>query len=155
MNDSGKMPETTINSIRMEFILIPSGTFRMGGDKKIEQAEDHETPRHVVKFSNSFFMGKYEVTQVQWSVIMDNNPSAFKDDTRPVERVSWNDVQAFILKLNTKEETTKYRLPTEAEWEYAARAGSATSYTFGSDTNKLNQYAWYRNNSGAEIGNNF
>ena len=150
MKDSGKMPDTIINSIRMEFVLIPSGSFRMGGDKKREQAEDHETPRHFVEFSKAFFMGKYEVTQVQWSAIMDNNPSEFKDDVRPVERVSWNDVQAFILKLNTKEETNKYRLPTEAEWEYAARAGSEGSYTFGSDTNILSQYAWYRNNSGGE-----
>ena len=150
MNDSGKMPDTTINSISMEFVLIPPGSFRMGGDKKLEQAEDHETPRHFVKFSNAFFMGKYEVTQAQWSAIMDNNPSAFKDDTRPVERVSWNDVQAFVLKLNTKEETNKYRLPSEAEWEYAARAGSESSYTFGSDTSILSQYAWYRNNSGGE-----
>ena len=150
MNDSEKMPDTTINSIRMEFILIPPGSYRMGGDKKLEQAEDHETPRHLVKFSKVFFMGKYQVTQAQWSAIMDKNPSEFKDDIRPVERVSWNDLQAFILKLNTKEETNKYRLPTEAEWEYAARAGSESSYTFGSATNILSQHAWYRNNSGGE-----
>jgi len=150
MNDSGKMPDTTTNSIRMEFVLIPAGSFRMGGDKKLEQAEDHENPRHFVKFSKAFFIGKYEVTQAQWSAIMDNNPSEFKDDIRPVERVSWNDVQAFILKLNTKEETDKYRLPTEAEWEYAARSDSESSYTFGGDAYLLSQYAWYRNNSGGE-----
>ena len=132
MNDSGKMPDTTTNSIRMEFVLIPAGSFRMGGDKQLEQAEDHESPRHFVKFSKAFFIGKYEVTRAQWSAIMDNNLSEFKDDIRPVERGSWNDVQAFILKLNTKEENNKYRLPTEAEWEYAARAGSESSYTFGS-----------------------
>ena len=74
----------------------------MGGDKKFEKAEDHETPRHFVKFSKAFFIGKYEVTQAQWSAIMDNNPSEFKDDIRPVERVSWNDIQAFILNLKTK-----------------------------------------------------
>ena len=144
------MPDTIINSIRMEFVLIPSGSFRMGGDKNREQAEDHETPRHFVQFSKAFFMGKYEVTQAQWSAIMDNNPSEFKDNARPVETVSWNDVQAFILKLNTKEETNTYRLPTEAEWEYAARADSESSYAFGSDTNILSQYAWYRNNSGGK-----
>ena len=84
-------------------------------------------------------MGKYEVTQAQWTEIMNHNPSEFKNNIRPVERVSWNDVQAFIQKLNTKEKTNKYRLPTEAEWEYAARAGSENSYSFGSDANKLDQ----------------
>lgn len=150
MNDLGKILDTASNSIGMEFILIPPGTFRMGGDKKLEQAEDHETPRHLVKISIAFFMGKYEVTQSQWSKIMNNNPSEFKDGIRPVERVSWNDVQAFIQKLNTKEKTNKYRLPTEAEWEYAARAGSENSYSFGSDANKLDQYGWYRRNSAGE-----
>jgi len=144
------MPDTKINSIGMEFVLIPSGSFRMGGDKKLEQAEDHEIPRHIVKFSRAFFIGKYEVTQAQWSEMMDNNPSEFKEGMRPVERVSWNDAQIFLQKLNTKEEANNYRLPTEAEWEYAARAGSEDSYTFGSDVSILNQYAWYRNNSGGE-----
>ncbi len=150
MNDSRKMPETTINSIGMELVLIPSGSFRMGGDKKLEQAEDHETPRHLVKISKAFFMGKYEVTQAQWSEMMNNNPSEFKDDIRPVERVSWNDVQVFIQKLNTQEKTSKYRLPTEAEWEYAARAGSEKSYGFRGDANVLSQYAWFRKNSEGE-----
>ena len=101
------MPDTTINSIGMELVLIPPGSFRMGGDKKLEQAEDHETPRHIVKISQTYFLGKYEVTQIQWSEIMNNNPSEFVDDKRPVERVSWNDVKVFIQKLNTKEETNK------------------------------------------------
>jgi len=144
------MPDTTINSIGMELVLIPPGSFRMGGDKKLEQAEDHETPRHIVKISQTYFLGKYEVTQIQWSEIMNNNPSEFVDDKRPVERVSWNDVKVFIQKLNTKEETNKYRLPTEAEWEYAARAGSESSYAFGSDTIMLSQFAWYRKNSGGK-----
>jgi len=148
MNASRNLPDTTMNSIGMELVLIPSGSFRMGGDKRLEQAEDHETPRHMVKISEAFFMGKYEVTQRQWSEIMNNNPSEFLDSTRPVERVSWNDVQVFIRKLNTKEETNKYRLPTEAEWEYSARAGSESAYTFGPDTNLLSQYAWYGKNSG-------
>lgn len=150
MNDSRKMPETTINSIGVELVLIPSGSFRMGGDKKLEQAEDHEIPRHLVKISKAFFMGKYEVTQAQWSEMMNNNPSEFKDDIRPVERVSWNDVQVFIQKLNTQEKTSKYRLPTEAEWEYAARAGSEKSYGFRGDANVLSQYAWFRKNSEGE-----
>ena len=150
MNDSGKLPDTTINCIGMELVLIPSGSFKMGGDKKLEQAEDHETPRHLIKISNAFFMGKYEVTQTQWSQIMKNNPSEFRDDTKPVERVSWNDVQSFIQKLNTLEKTNKYRLPTEAEWEYAVRAGSENAYGFSSNANRLSQYAWHRNNSADE-----
>ena len=141
------MTETTVNRIGMELVLIPAGSFRMGGDKVNEQAEDHENPRHMVKFGGAFLMGKYAVTQMQWSEIMETNPSEFLDDLRPVERVSWHDVQAFIRKLNAKEDTNAYRLPTEAEWEYAARAGSENAYTFGSDTNTLNQYAWYQKNS--------
>jgi formylglycine-generating enzyme required for sulfatase activity len=150
MNDSKQMPDTMTNSINMEFVLIPSGSFRMGGDKVSEQAEDHETPRHIVRFNKEFFMGKYEVTQTQWTAVMDNNPSEFKDDLRPVENISWNDVQAFILKLNSKEENDIYRLPTEAEWEYAARAASESTYPFGGDATMLSQYAWYKNNSGGE-----
>jgi len=141
------MTETITNSIGMELVLIPAGSFRMGGDKKLEQAEDHETPRHIVKISKTFYMGKYEVTQSQWSEIMNNNPSEFKDDIRPVERVSWNDVQEFIQKLNNKEETIKYSLPTEAEWEYAARADTESTYCFSGDIKILSQYAWYRKNS--------
>ena len=141
------MTETITNSIGMELVLIPAGSFRMGGDKKLEQAEDHETPRHIVKISKTFYMGKYEVTQSQWSEIMNNNPSEFKDDIRPVERVSWNDVQEFIQKLNNKEETIKYSLPTEAEWEYAARADTESTYCFSGDIQILSQYAWYRKNS--------
>ena len=141
------MSNTTVNSIGMELVLIPSGSFRMGGDKKLEQAEDHENPRHMVKISKSFLMGKYAVTQQQWSQILDNNPSESIDDTKPVERVSWYDVQMFIEELNKREATDSYRLPTEAEWEYSARAGSESTYTYGRDTNTLSQYAWYRNNS--------
>ena len=147
MNGSENLPNSTANSIGMEFVSIPIGSFKMGGDKILEQAEDHENPIHTVRFKESILMGKYTVTQGQWSEVMKNNPSGFKDDLRPVETISWNDVQAFIKALNNREKTDCYRLPTEAEWEYAARAGSESAYAFGSETSALDQYAWYRKNS--------
>jgi len=136
------------NRIGMQLVLIPAGSFRMGGDKKLEQAEDHETPQHRVTFGREFWIGKYAVTQAQWSALMDDNPSEFSGKDRPVERVSWNDARVFLEKLNAAEDTDAYRLPTEAQWEYAARAGSASAYAFGSETSRLKEYAWYKTNSG-------
>jgi formylglycine-generating enzyme required for sulfatase activity len=83
-----------------------------------------------------------------WEKIMEDNPSHFKGDDRPVENVSWDHVQKFIDKLNTKEGTKKYPLPSEAEWEYAARAGTTKRYSFGDDDSELGDYAWYSDNSG-------
>ena len=147
MNASEKMMETTVNSVGMEFVLIPPGSFKMGGDKTLEQAEDHENPVHVVSFGKPILMGKYNVTQAQWTAVMDSNPSGFADDHRPMESVSWYDVQGFIKALNSRENTESYRLPTEAEWEYAARAGSRKAYTFGSESVRLDEYAWYKKNA--------
>ncbi|NTW63807.1 MAG: formylglycine-generating enzyme family protein, partial [Chlorobiaceae bacterium] len=86
--------------------------------------------------SNAFYLGKYEVTQEQWVAVMGSNPSFFKGDTNPVEQVSWEDAQEFIRRLNQKEGTNAYRLPTEAEWEYAARAGTTTTYWWGNKVEK-------------------
>ena len=141
------MLETIDNRIGMEFVLIPPGSFRMGGDKDLEQAEDHENPRHRVNISKTFYMGKYAVTQREWVEVMNHNPSENRDEVRPVERVSWNDVQGFIQRLNQKEETEAYRLPTEAEWEYAARADTQYAYNFNPNMDALTQYAWFRKNS--------
>jgi formylglycine-generating enzyme required for sulfatase activity len=88
-------------------------------------------------------MGKYEVTQAQWEAVMGNNPSCFKSRDNPVETVSWDMAQEFIKRLNKKEGHARYRLPTEAQWEYAARGGSTSVYSFGDDAGQLRQYAWY------------
>jgi formylglycine-generating enzyme required for sulfatase activity len=143
-----KIPLTYNNSIDMGFVQIPAGDFDMGSPSNEEGRWDNEGPVHQVNISKAFYMSKYEVTQKQWRDVMGSSPSYFKGDDLPVESVSWNDVQDFIKKLNEKEGGNKYRLPSEAEWEYAARAGTATRYSFGDDESKLGDYAWYMVNSG-------
>jgi formylglycine-generating enzyme required for sulfatase activity len=137
------------NSIGMEFVLIPAGEFLMGSDKgKDQDADDDETPQHRVRISKPFYLGKYEVTQALWEAVMGNNPSLFKDRSNPVELVSWDDAQEFIKRLNAREGHNRYRLPTEAEWEYAVRAGTSTDFFWGEDESRLGEYAWYYGNSG-------
>jgi len=137
-----KMHTTSIkNSINMEFVPIPAGEFQMGQNKY-----SYETAVNIVM--KQFYLGKYLVIQKEWRSVMGNDPSCFEGDDRPVECVSWNDVQEYIKKLNTKEDTDKYRLPTEVEWEYACRAGTATRYSFGDADSNLGDYAWYYGNSG-------
>jgi len=97
----------------------------------------------------SFSIGKFEATQREWQAIMGSNPSAFKGDTLPVENVSWNDAQTFVQRLSART-GKRYRLPSEAEWEYAARAGSTGDYSFGSDRSQLGQHAWFNGNSGGQ-----
>jgi formylglycine-generating enzyme required for sulfatase activity len=139
--------KTLVNSIGMEFVLIPAGTFMMGS----EGNESDERPVHRVTISRPFYLGKYEVTQAQWQAVMGSNPSFFRGNpTLPVESVWWTDVREFIRRLNAMERGNKYRLPTEAEWEYAARAGTSTAYSFGNDPKRLGEYAWYKNNSGGK-----
>ena len=136
------------NSIGMKFTHIPAGEFMMRLDEY-----DPEKPVHKVNISKSFDLGTYPVTQREWKAVMGDNPSNFKGDDLPVEQVSWNDVQEFIKKLNKKEGADKYRLPSEAEWEYACRAGTTTRYSFGDDEGKLGDYAWYAENSGSRPPN--
>jgi formylglycine-generating enzyme required for sulfatase activity len=110
--------------------------------------DDDEKPVHRVTISQPFYLGKYEITQAQWEKVIGKNSSKFQGDPNlPVENVSWHDTQDFIKKLNAKEGGNAYRLPTEAEWEYAARAGTTTAYSFGDDPVLLNQYGWYASNS--------
>jgi formylglycine-generating enzyme required for sulfatase activity len=139
--------KTHTNSLGMEFVLIPAGTFMMGADKNFEEAFEDELPRHLVRITEPFYIGKFEVTQSQWVEVMGENPSRIKGRNNPVEQISWFDAKEFSKRLNQKEGHSRYRLPTEAEWEYAARAGSTEAYPFGDDVSKLGEYAWYVQNS--------
>ena len=127
----------------IKMVFVQGGTFKMGSD----DGEASEKPIHNVTLS-SYYIGKYEVTQKQWRDIMGTDPSNFKNcDDCPVENVSWNDVQEFLEKLNQKI-GKKYRLPTEAEWEYAARGGNKSKgYTYAG-SNNIENVAWHSTNSG-------
>jgi formylglycine-generating enzyme required for sulfatase activity len=154
--------KTTTNSIGMQFVLIPAqaGPFTMGSRLSLddlrkrfggtEAAYKSEKPSHPVKIERPFYLQTTPVTQGQWRKVMGANPSSFKDcgEDCPVEMVSWEDAHQFIAKLNEMEGASGYRLPTEAEWEYAGRAGSNTEFYFGDDPVRLGEYAWYSVNSG-------
>lgn len=135
-----------------EMVVIPAGSFNMGSPadpeqdpfsnaKPVKVGEDSEKPQHRVDIQ-SFAIGKYEVTQEQWYAVMGNNPSSNKGRTLPVENLSWDDAQLFVQKLSQKT-GKKYRLPSEAEWEYAARGGSTTTYPWGNSDSELHVYAWF------------
>jgi formylglycine-generating enzyme required for sulfatase activity len=126
------------NEVGMEFIWIPPGSFLMGA----ENGNNNKATGHQVTIREGFYMGKYEVTQAQWQAVMENNPSTFKGDDLPVQNVSWDDAQKFISELNAREDGHVYRLPGEAEWEYAARAG-----TTANEPGDLDASAWYIDNS--------
>ena len=143
----------------MEFVLVPSGEFLMGSRGKLAHADEQPVTR--VRISEPFYLSKYEVTQGQWEALTGSNPSRFKNCGRdcPVESVSWEDVQEFIERLNARAEDARYRLPTEAEWEYAARAGSRTDTPAGdlrirgrNNAPVLDGIARYGGNSGVSYG---
>ncbi len=115
--------------VTLEMVYIPGGTFLMGSPASELERQASEGPQHQVKIA-SFFMGKYSITQAQWEAIMGNNPSYFKGPKRPVEKVNWNDAVAFCQKLSQQTGRT-YQLPSEAQWEYACRAGTTTPFYFG------------------------
>jgi sulfatase modifying factor 1 len=120
--------------VKLEMVLIPVGKFMMGSPASEVGRRENET-QHEVTLTKPFYIGKYETTQEQWQVVMGNNPSETKGVRLPVNKVSWNDCQQFIKKLNAKTNSV-YRLPTEAEWEYTCRAGTVTAYSFGDNITK-------------------
>ena len=125
---------------KTNFVLIPAGSFQMGDLNQQWRGDSDEKPVHSVTIAQPFYMSKTEITQKQWQAVMGNNPSKFKGANHPVEKVSWDDIQTFIKKLNQLTGKT-HRLPSEAEWEYAARAGSTTKYSWGNRKPSCNKSA--------------
>jgi formylglycine-generating enzyme required for sulfatase activity len=161
----GKSSPVEKNSIDMELVLIPAGRFRMGSPAS-EKDRDEDEDQVDVALTRQFYLGKTEVTQAQWRVVMGTAPwrgqkyvnvggnypviDAREGDNYPATFVSWEDARAFCKTLSEKERAV-YRLPTEAEWEYACRGGTTTQFSFGDEQNKLGEYAWWGGLSGKGI----
>lgn len=140
-------------STGMHFVFVPAGRFMMGSEEDEKHREEVEGPTHEVILRKPFYMGKYEVAQREWQKVFDSNPSYFKNASRPVERVSWDDCQNLIEELNYTDELDtgelSFVIPTEAQWEYACRAGSETRFHYGNDSEYklLADYAVYNGNA--------
>ncbi|MFM8401200.1 MAG: formylglycine-generating enzyme family protein [Pirellula sp.] len=150
-------PKEITNSIEMKLVLIPKGTFMMGSPES-EQGRDENETQHEVTISKDYYLGVHEVTQAQYEKVMGKNPSHFQgaivgneNADLPVENVAWYDAEKFCKMLSELPEEKKagrvYRLPTEAQWEYACRAGSKSAYSFGESSKSLGDYAWFDKNS--------
>ena len=135
------------DGISIDMVRVEAGTFTMGATPKMKDSCYDEKPTHQVTLTNDYYIGKYEVTQALWQAVMGNNPSHFKGDNLPVEMVSWDECQEFISKLNSITGKT-FRLPTEAEWEYAARGGKKSRGYQYSGSKNISDVAWYDGNSG-------
>ena len=146
--DQLALGDPLVNSIGMVLVPIPAGEFMMG---HAESAGIDQT-KHLVRITKPFHLGAFEVTQEQYEKVMGKNPSDSKGPTNPVENVSWDDAVEFCRKLSELPEEKAaghvYRLPTEAEWEYACRAGTTTKFSFGDDESRFGQHAWFDENSG-------
>ncbi|MGO8744610.1 MAG: formylglycine-generating enzyme family protein, partial [Thermoguttaceae bacterium] len=136
--------------VKMELVLIPVGEFVMGSPDSDKDAAPNEKPQHRVRITKPYYLGKHLVTQEQWEALMGSNPSQSKGPKNPVTLVSWQHCQVFLGKLNAKTagQGGKFVLPSEAQWEYACRAGTTTKYGFGDEETQLGDYAWYKANSG-------
>jgi formylglycine-generating enzyme required for sulfatase activity len=147
----GKSSPVEKNSIGMELVLIPPGRFRMGSPKSEEDRHVNEDQVDVT-LTKAFYLGKTEVTQGEWEAVMGTTPWKGKENIRegknyPASFVNWDDATEFCRKLSLKDGVA-YRLPTEAEWEYACRGGTTTRYSFGDDESRLGDFAWFEDNSG-------
>ena len=147
LNEIGIETVKLTDQVSMKFKRIPAGKFMMGSPDGEKDRQPNEGPQHEVAISKPFYMGIYHVTQEQYEAVMGKNPSNFKGPQNPVETVSWDEAVEFCKKASEKA-GKKVRLPTEAEWEYACRAGSKTRFCFGDDDDKLGDFAWYAANSG-------
>ena len=137
------------DGVNIEMVKVEAGSFDMGATPEMQNPDEDEKPVHRVTLTNNYYIGKYEVTQALWKIVMGSNPSNSKGDNLPVEKVSWNDCQKFISKLN-KLTGKSFRLPTEAEWEYAARGGNKSRGYQYSGSNTIGDVAWYDGNSGSK-----
>ena len=152
VSTSGSVITIPVNDgISIEMVKVEAGCFKMGSKQKPTGYLVFRTdyPVHRVTLTNNYYIGKYEVTQALWQAVMGNNPSKFKGTDLPVENVSWNDCQDFISKLNAMT-GNRFRLPTEAEWEFAARGGNKSRGYQYSGSNVPSDVAWYRDNSGSK-----
>jgi formylglycine-generating enzyme required for sulfatase activity len=146
---AGQGKEITLTlgkGVTMKLVRIPPGKFMMGSTQTEKDRSTIEGPQHEVTISKPFFMGIYEVTQEQYEAVVGKNPSQFKGKQNPVEQVSWADATAFCRAMSAKTKRA-VRLPTEAEWEYACRAGTKTRFCFGDDAAQLEEYGWHSGNS--------
>ena len=137
------------DGISIDMVRVEAGTFTMGATAEMIDPMDDEKPTHRVALTNDYYIGKYEVTQALWKAVMGKNPSKSKGDNLPVDQVSWDDCQKFLSKLNRITGKT-FRLPTEAEWEYAARGGNKSRGYRYSGSNNLSDVAWFMDNSGSK-----
>lgn len=146
------VPVDHTNALGMKFRLVPPGEFMMGTPDNESGRHDNESPLHRVRLTQPYYLGETEVTQSQWFAVMGTRPwlggqFVIEGDDNPAAFVTWNDCSEYCRKLSSADGAT-YRLPTEAEWEYACRAGSSTVYSFGSDVSRLSEFAWFVDNAG-------
>ena len=146
-DEFGELAAFEINGVEFRLRRIRAGSFTMGSPEDEKDRQSREGPSHRVTITRDFWIGITPMTQRQWMTLAEENPSQFKGDLRPVETVSWHDVQAWLDRLTEHLPKLPARLPTEAEWEYACRAGTSTRFYSGDDAASLADVAWYTANN--------